>query len=76
VPDDVEYGGTFRVWLYLKDGTLAVEFRGRVTCTMATADYATISGELIKVVVGDPCSAPPRYFAVTDGGYLVHADGL
>lgn len=109
-PDDVQYGGTFRVWHYLKDGTLAVEFRGRVTCMMATADYATISGEITKVVVGDPvregqradfsvvgnsrqsrvgfggqawggtvgdpCSAPAPYFAVTDGGYRVHADGM
>lgn len=42
------------MWHYLKDGTLAVEFRGKVTCVMATADYATITGEITKVVVGDP----------------------
>lgn len=109
-PGDVEYGGTFRVWHYLEDGTLAVEFTGRVTCMMASADYATVTGEITEVVVGDPaaegrradfsivgntrkprvgfggeawggtvgdpCSAPVPYFAITDGGYRVRADGM
>ncbi len=109
-PDNVDYGGTFHVWHHLKDGSIGAEFRGEITCLLATADYATLSGEITEVVVGDqvavgrqadfsivgntrkprvgfggeawggsvgdPCSAPAPYFPITDGGYLVHADGM
>lgn len=103
------YGGTFHVWHYRKDGTIGAEFTGDVTCMIATADFATVSGTVTRTVVGDPrvgmradfsvvgntrhprvgfggetwgdgegnqCSAPPPYFAITDGGYRVRADGM
>ncbi len=63
-----EYGGTFHVWHYRKDGTVGAEFAGEVTCLLASADQATLTGTITDTVVGDSRDGMQADFSVVGNG--------